>query len=424
MKRIQGVAIIPLVVIVIFFFVQYDDQLPNTDATIAQNNSTVATVLVENSNPISDADQSEKTDMHTDVVSQRLESSLSNPFADPHPSSGSKQHFRVSDGMLAIVGDDIIHRRPPYNRPPGKHFHAHYTSGKDWEIVNGTKFPLSAVKKCLDGKWLHIAGDSTSRQLFNSLLSALDTHHTHHIVQKYDDCATHYHQKRMSLLKAKPKNHTAISENHLWLCDCRQHLIWWSQEFNKKKDGFDFKMTYSYKELIHEAADMGLMYGNWTKRRYHGHVVGNLFAELADGNLPDVLIANSGGHAFHLNQDDLDNPSDAAIEGYAKNISKYVNFVHEHYLERKTAKKKCYLWKANNVPPPKKCPNYQFALNFVTVPALLAAGLNVIDPEELSRKQPGFVGKPCDIHSAPQEKVAELALSAVVGACCSPKENS
>ena len=41
-------------------------------------------------------------------------------------------------------------------------------------------------------------------------LSCQDTKNTHHLVQKYDDCLTAYHTVRMSLLKQKPKNQTAI----------------------------------------------------------------------------------------------------------------------------------------------------------------------------------------------------------------------
>ena len=66
-----------------------------------------------------------------------------------------------------------------------------------------------------------------------------------------------------------------------------------------------------------------------------------------------------------------------------------------------------------------RCPTHHFALNFVTVPAMLRAGFNVIDPEELSSRNPGYVGKPCDIHQAPQDKIPVLALSGVCHACCS-----
>lgn len=33
----------------------------------------------------------------------------------------------------------------------------------------------------------------------------------------------------MALLKSKPRNQTAITENHMWLCACRQHLLYWAQ---------------------------------------------------------------------------------------------------------------------------------------------------------------------------------------------------
>ena len=47
--------------------------------------------------------------------------------------------------------------------------------------------------------------------------------------------------------------------NHLWLCQCRQHLIWWGQAFTTKADGFEFRITYSYKEWMFEEADAALL---------------------------------------------------------------------------------------------------------------------------------------------------------------------
>lgn len=53
----------------------------------------------------------------------------------------------------------------------------------------------------------------------------------------------------------------------------------------------------SYKELMFEAADVGLVEGAWPRQRVNGQVVGNLF-EAWSGRMPDVWIANSGCTQF------------------------------------------------------------------------------------------------------------------------------
>ena len=49
----------------------------------------------------------------------------------------------------------------------------------------------------------------------------------------------------------------------------------------------------SYKELMYEAADHGLLQGQWDKQKVNGHVVGNLFDAWKE-KMPDIWIANSG----------------------------------------------------------------------------------------------------------------------------------
>uniref|UniRef100_A0A7S4FQQ0 Uncharacterized protein n=1 Tax=Eutreptiella gymnastica TaxID=73025 RepID=A0A7S4FQQ0_9EUGL len=332
-----------------------------------------------------------------------------------HPSHSSKPHVHISDTLIKEIGPDILNRRPPYDRPEGKHFRARWSGKKNWTIVGYETLDLDAFKRCLDGKWLHVAGDSTGEQLFNSLVVTLDPSHHHKLVTSYDQCVPKYHMRRMALLKSHPKNKTAIWENQLWLCNCRQHSLWWEQTFTKAKDGFDFRITYSYKELMYEAADHGLLQGQWDKQKVNGHVVGNLFDAWKE-KMPDIWIANSGAHTFHIPDADIDEPPEDAYVNHAHNITRFAALVQNKYLSQKGL---CFLWKANNVPPTHKCPTHHFALNFVTVPAMLRAGFNVIDPEELSSRNPGYVGKPCDIHQAPQDKIPVLALSGVCHACCS-----
>ena len=329
---------------------------------------------------------------------------------------GSRPHFYISDLLIDDLGGALLRGEPPYDKEPqGKHFKARYTGDqREYEILGHEKMEVEAAKQCLNHKWLHIAGDSTGRQLFNSLVIAVDARHTHHLVTKYDDCVAPYHQRRMALLKTKPRNKTAIIENHMWLCSCRQHLVFWEQHFHAHRDGFDFNITYSYKEWMYEPADLALLQGKWPKKRRTGETVGNLFEGFAHRK-PDILIANSGAHAFHLPEMELDMPEHDAVHEYARNTTKYVDLIQTQYLRPNQGT--CFLWKANNVPPTHKCPVHHYALNYVTVPAMLKAGLHVIDPEELSSKNHAPAGKVCDIHTAPQDKIAQLTLSAICQAC-------
>ena len=332
---------------------------------------------------------------------------------------GSRPHFYISDLLIDGLGGAVVRGDPPFDRQPeGQHYKARYTADGDYEILGRTKVDVAAARRCLDGKWVHIAGDSTGRQLFNSLVIALDEKHTHHLVTKYDDCVAPYHQRRMGLLKSKPRNKTAIIENHMWLCSCRQHLVWWEQHWRTARDGIELNLTYSYKEWMYEAADEAMFKGYWPAQRRTGETVGNLFHRFK-GRQPNVLIANSGAHSFHLPEMELDMPEPQAVHDYAINTTKYIRLIQDHYLGPNGGGDRCFLWKANNVPPTHKCPVHHYALNYFTVPALLKAGLHVIDPEELSSKghPSGPPARVCDIHTAPQDKIAQLTLSAICQAC-------
>eukprot|EP00667_Euglena_gracilis_P012670 EG_transcript_13028 len=275
--------------------------------------------------------------------------------------------MHVSDALIAAVGEAVVRRRPPFDRRLGQYFAARWASEKTWHIEGYSLRALPDFKRCLDGRWLHISGDSTGEQLFNSLVVTLDPSHRHKLVTRYDDCVPKYHLRRMALLKEHPKNKTAIWENQLWLCHCRQHSLWWEQTFSSDKDGFDFRITYSYKELMFEAADVGLVEGAWPRQRVNGQVVGNLF-EAWSGRMPDVWIANSGAHTFHIPNADIDDPPPYAFADHARNISRFAALVQAKYLRPNASR--CFLWKANNVPPTHRCPSQFFALNFVTVPAM------------------------------------------------------
>ena len=75
-----------------------------------------------------------------------------------HPSHSSKPHVHISDTLIKEIGPDILNRRPPYDRPEGKHFRARWSGKKNWTIVGYETLDLDAFKRCLDGKWLHVAG--------------------------------------------------------------------------------------------------------------------------------------------------------------------------------------------------------------------------------------------------------------------------
>ena len=67
---------------------------------------------------------------------------------------------------------------------------------------------------------------------------------------------------------------------------------------------------------------MAWLQGQWQRRRVSGQPTGNLFATMGKG-LPDVLIANSGAHAFHLpGVEPIDLPPAQAVRDYAANLTK------------------------------------------------------------------------------------------------------
>eukprot|EP00667_Euglena_gracilis_P012482 EG_transcript_12823 len=336
---------------------------------------------------------------------------------------------RMNDVILAGLQASSL----PLSDAPGTLFKAVWTGGArswDWAVLQGTlntgcqpiqRPTLQEAKAALHGKWLHIAGDSTSRQLFNSLVSWLAPQANYRAVRKNDACYLAFSRVRAILQKEQPPNHTALEENHLWMCQCRRGLLFWDTHrdgyFTKARDGFDFRITYSYKELMFEPTDPAAVEGFWPEVKAGRATGGNLF-EAFRSRLPDIWIGNAGAHAFHLRPGmGLSAPDDQTATDYGRNITRYATLLQRRFRERQP--KACILWKANNVPPPAACPPQHFLhLNKVTTPAMLQYGLHVIDPEDLSRFN-RMRPISCDIHltGVPQQNIAWLTVTALVHAC-------
>uniref|UniRef100_A0A7S4GJE5 Uncharacterized protein n=1 Tax=Eutreptiella gymnastica TaxID=73025 RepID=A0A7S4GJE5_9EUGL len=334
--------------------------------------------------------------------------------------------------MADMIQAELKRTAKPPAAAPGKLYKAVWTGGPkswEWAVRSGSlskgcqsilRPSLAEAKDKLNGKWLHIAGDSTSRQLFNSLVSWLAPKANYRAVRKNDMCYLAFSKTRAMLSQESPINRTAMEENHLNMCRCRKGLLFWDTArdgyFTRQKDGFDFRLTYSYKELMYEDSDVGAMDGEWPEIKSGQPTGKNLYQAFKEG-LPDMWIGNAGAHAFHLRPGmGLSAPDDAAVLDYARNLSRYTQLMQTRYLGRKP--NGCMLWKANNVPPPHACPPQHFLhINRVTTPAMLKAGVHVIDPEDIGRYNRMKLS--CDIHlqGTSQQNIAWLAVTALASAC-------
>ena len=124
----------------------------------------------------------------------------------------------------------------------------------------------------------------------------------------------------------------------LFECRCRKGLLFWDTArdgyFTRQKDGFDFRLTYSYKELMYEDSDVGAMDGEWPEIKSGQPTGKNLYQAFKEG-LPDMWIGNAGAHAFHLRPGmGLSAPDDAAVLDYARNLSRYTQLMQTRYLGR------------------------------------------------------------------------------------------
>eukprot|EP00906_Rhabdomonas_costata_P011449 RCo016320 len=365
------------------------------------------------------------------------------PAAMAHDQSYMKGYdlTRIPEQIQAQLYREVS--QAPHSHPfampqKGRLFKAVWTGGPhsgEWDILGSPpgctpvkKVSLEEVKAALDGKWVHIQGDSTSRQLFNSLVTVLAPQANYRAVRKNDLCYLAFAATRRALLREAPAlNHTALEENHLRMCACRRGMLFWDTRkgptpyFTKANDGFDLRVTYSYKELMFEPTDAAALDGNYPEI-VRDVATGNNLYEAFQKDLPDIWVGNAGAHAFHLRLGmGLSAPDDQTLADFGRNLTRYVELFQRRFLAQQQPKKppRCLLWKANNVPPPQLCPPQHFLwLNQVTIPAMLMAGVHVIDPEDLSRynrQRPVS----CDIHltGVPQQNVAWLALTAVVRGC-------
>eukprot|EP01012_Entosiphon_sulcatum_P013483 TRINITY_DN1871_c0_g1_i1.p1 TRINITY_DN1871_c0_g1~~TRINITY_DN1871_c0_g1_i1.p1 ORF type:complete len:403 (+),score=50.72 TRINITY_DN1871_c0_g1_i1:50-1258(+) len=350
------------------------------------------------------------------------------------PPALQKEYEKTKDYNLSRMGELMrshLKSHPVYrNNRLGKLFRGVWTGSHtswEWGISNQStrndpsveKVTEEQAKQGLDGKWLHIQGDSTSRQLFNSLVTWLAPTSRYRAVRKNDLCYLAYSRTRTQLLAIKPVDEVAMEENHLQMCRCRKGLLFWDTKqdkyFTKAKDGFDFRITYSYKEYIFDDTDVALLKGQWPEV-IRGKPTGrNLYKAFSEG-LPDMWITNSGGHSFHLRPGlPLSAPDDAAIADYAHNVTLFTTLIQNEYFAR--SHKGCVLWRTSNVPPTDVCPpQHMMHANHATVPAMLLAGLNVIDVEDLSRFN-RLRPVSCNIHSAPQKEIAQLTATALVRGC-------
>lgn len=58
-------------------------------------------------------------------------------------------------------------------------------------------------------------------------------------------------------------------------------------------------------------------------------------------------------HTFHIPNADIDDPPPYAFADHARNISRFAALVQAKYLRPNASR--CFLWKANNVPPTHRC---------------------------------------------------------------------
>ena len=134
--------------------------------------------------------------------------------------------------MADMIQAELKRTAKPPAAAPGKLYKAVWTGGPkswEWAVRSGSlskgcqsilRPSLAEAKDKLNGKWLHIAGDSTSRQLFNSLVSWLAPKANYRAVRKNDMCYLAFSKTRAMLSQESPINRTAMEENHLNMCRC------------------------------------------------------------------------------------------------------------------------------------------------------------------------------------------------------------
>eukprot|EP00232_Nephroselmis_pyriformis_P023305 CAMPEP_0182859368 /NCGR_PEP_ID=MMETSP0034_2-20130328/4250_1 /TAXON_ID=156128 /ORGANISM="Nephroselmis pyriformis, Strain CCMP717" /LENGTH=214 /DNA_ID=CAMNT_0024990963 /DNA_START=275 /DNA_END=916 /DNA_ORIENTATION=+ len=170
------------------------------------------------------------------------------------------------------------------------------------------------LMKCLNRKWIHVAGCSTGRQLYNSIGQYVSDHLHAKFVGKIAKMRGCY-----AIFQECKSAGGSSDKCNVELCACRMRQ---PSDFGSVSVGnFSLKLSFKWKEHALDTDD-------------------STFFEV-NGKLPDVVFSNSGIHAFH----GLTNVFPWIPMDYTKSK------LHEAYYHNSSTlfrdmmqKKQCFIW--------------------------------------------------------------------------------